>query len=218
MLIAKEQLEISQLITGLYLGCFDPVHNAHVDIPLKTLKYYKLDRIIYIPTGLSPVGKKPYSSNKDRINMLENALSQHQSLYVSDYELKLKNICYTVNTIKYFKKKYPKHMLRLIVGEDNFRLFSKWYKYLEIINLVNIIVLIRDNTMSCDNMETLKDFITNDIDLFNESSSNKIHYFNGYKSNISSTMIRDNIRNGKSVKEYVTADNFKYIVEKNLYK
>ncbi len=127
-------------------------------------------------------------------------------------------ICYSINTIKYFKKEYPQDKLRLIIGEDNFESFEEWHKYSEIIDLLNIIILIRDNTKSCDNMSTLQEFITDDIDQFNESNSKMIHYFNGLKSNISSTMIRNKIRNNKSIEKYVLADNYKYILEKKLYK
>jgi len=45
-----------------------------------------------------------------------------------------------------------------------------------------------------------------------------IHYFNGLKSNISSTMIRNKIRDNKPIEKYVLADNYKYILEKKLYK
>ncbi len=181
----------------MYLGSFDPVHNAHVQIPVKIFSTYKFDKIIYIPTGLSPVGKKPSISN---------------------YELRLNTICYSINTIKVFKEEYPQDKLRLIIGEDNFESFEKWHKYSDIIDLLNIIVLIRDNTKSCDKMNTLKEFITDDIDQFNDSNSKMIHYFNGLKSNISSTMIRNRIRDNKPIEKYVSADNHKYILEKKLYK
>ena len=53
----------------MYLGSFDPVHNAHIDIPLKIKKQYHLDKIIYVPTGISPVGKIFKASKFDRIKM-----------------------------------------------------------------------------------------------------------------------------------------------------
>ncbi|MCH1416456.1 MAG: nicotinate (nicotinamide) nucleotide adenylyltransferase [Gammaproteobacteria bacterium] len=218
MLIVKEQFEINQSVIGLYLGSFDPVHDAHVQIPVKIFSTYKFDKIIYVPTGLSPVGKKPHISNSDRLKMLENALHQYKYLSISDYELKLKTICYSINTIKYFKKEYPQDKLRLIIGEDNFMSFEKWHKYSDIIDLLNIIILIRDNAKSCDNMMTLQKFITDDINQFNESNSKMIHYFNGLKSNISSTMIRNKIRDNRPIEKYVLADNYKYILEKKLYK
>lgn len=202
----------------MYLGSFDPVHNAHVQIPVKIFSTYKFDKIIYIPTGLSPVGKKLNISNSDRLKMLENALHQYKYLSISDYELRLNTICYSINTVKYFKKEYPQDKLRLIIGEDNFTSFQKWYKYLDIIELLNIIILIRDNTKSCDKITSLQEFITDDINQFNESNSKMIHYYNGLKSNISSTMIRNRIKDNKSIEKYVLANNCKYILEKKLYK
>ena len=48
------------------------MHNAHIDIPLKIKKQYHLDKIIYVPTGISPVGKTFKASKPDRIKMLKN--------------------------------------------------------------------------------------------------------------------------------------------------
>jgi nicotinic acid mononucleotide adenylyltransferase len=67
-------------------------------------------------------------------------------------------------------------------------------------------------------MMTLQKFITDDINQFNESNSKMIHYFKGLKSNISSTMIRNRIKDNKPIEKYVLADNYKYILEKKLYK
>ena len=67
LLIVKEQSEIKSTVIGVYLGSFDPVHNAHIDIPLQIKKQYHLDKIIYVPTGISPVGKIFKASKSDII-------------------------------------------------------------------------------------------------------------------------------------------------------
>ena len=117
------------------------MHNAHIDIPLKIKKQYHLDKIIYVPTGISPVGKIFKASKSDRIKMLENAVTPHRALVINDYELSSLDISYSIDTLKYFKELYPQDKLRLIVGEDNFMSFTKWHKYQEIMEIVNIIVL-----------------------------------------------------------------------------
>ena len=64
------------------------MHNAHIDIPLKIKNHFKLDKIIYVPTGTSPVGKAFKANKSDRLKMLENAIAQDKSLscllYTSD--------------------------------------------------------------------------------------------------------------------------------------
>jgi len=194
------------------------VHNAHIDIPLKIKNQYHLDKIIYVPTGISPVGKTFKASKSDRIKMLENAVIVHKSLVINDYELSSSDTSYSINTLKYFKELYPQDKLRLIIGEDNFMSFTKWYKYQEIMEIVNIIVLSRDNIMRCDKINIIKKLFEENIDLFNESISGKIHFSRKHKSIVSSTIIRERISRNKSIMNYVSKENNKYIFNKGLYK
>ena len=194
------------------------MHNAHIDIPLKIKNQYHLDKIIYVPTGISPVGKTFKASKSDRIKMLENAVIVHKSLVINDYELSSSDTSYSINTLKYFKELYPQDKLRLIIGEDNFMSFTKWYKYQEIMEIVNIIVLSRDNIMRCDKINKIKKLFEENIDLFNESISGKIHFSRKHKSIVSSTIIRERISRNKSIMNYVSKENNKYIFNKGLYK
>ena len=194
------------------------MHNAHIDIPLKIKKEYHLDKIIYVPTGISPVGKIFKASKFDRIKMLENVVTPHKSLAINDYELSSLDTSYSINTLKYFKELYPQDKLRLIVGEDNFMSFTKWYKYLEIIEIVNIIVLSRDNIMRCDKINNIKVLFEENINLFNKSKSGKIHFSRKHKSTVSSTIIRECISRNESIMNYVSEENNKYIFNKGLYK
>ena len=194
------------------------MHNAHIDIPLKIKNQYHLDKIIYVPTGISPVGKTFKASKSDRIKMLENAVIVHKSLAINNYELSSLDTSYSINTLKYFKELYPQDKLRLIIGEDNFMSFTKWYKYQEIMEIVNIIVLSRDNIMRCDKINIIKKLFEENIDLFNESISGKIHFSRKHKSIVSSTIIRERISRNKSIMNYVSKENNKYIFNKGLYK
>ena len=194
------------------------MHNAHIDIPLKIKNDFDLDKIIYVPTGTSPVGKAFKANESDRLKMLENATAQDESLSIDDYELKSSDISYSFNTLKYFKELYPQNKLRLIIGEDNFMSFTKWYKYHEIMKVVNIIVLVRDNILRCDNMENIKVLLEENINLFNKAKYGKIYFSEKHKSIISSTMVRDHVRRNESIINYVSNENNKYILNKGMYR
>ena len=150
--------------------------------------------------------------------MLENAVIQHKSLSVNDYELNSLDTSYSYNTLKYFKDLYPQDKLRLIIGEDNFMSFTNWYKYQEIMEIVNIIVLSRDNTKRCDTMINIKVLFEENINLFNKSTCGNIHFSRKYKSIISSTIIRERVSRDESIMNYVSKENSKYIFDKGLYK
>ena len=194
------------------------MHNAHIDIPLKIKSHFKLDKIIYVPTGTSPVGKAFKANKSDRLKMLENVIAQDKSLSIDDYELKSSDISYSFNTLKYFKELYPPSKLRLIIGEDNFMSFTKWYKYNEIMKIVNIVVLVRDNILRCDNMEEIKILLEENINLFNKAKYGKIYFSEKHKSIISSTMIREHVSRNESIMNYVSNENNKYILDKGLYR
>ena len=194
------------------------MHNAHIDIPLKIKSHFKLDKIIYVPTGTSPVGKAFKANKSDRLKMLQNVIAQDKSLSIDDYELKSSDISYSFNTLKYFKELYPPSKLRLIIGEDNFMSFTKWYKYNEIMKIVNIVVLVRDNILRCDNMEEIKILLEENINLFNKAKYGKIYFSEKHKSIISSTMIREHVSRNESIMNYVSNENNKYILDKGLYK
>ena len=194
------------------------MHNAHIDIPLKIKSHFKLDKIIYVPTGTSPVGKAFKANKSDRLKMLENVIAQDKSLSIDDYELKSSDISYSFNTLKYFKELYPPSKLRLIIGEDNFMSFTKWYKYNEIMKIVNIVVLVRDNILRCDNMGEIKILLEENINLFNKAKYGKIYFSEKHKSIISSTMIREHVSRNESIMNYVSNENNKYILDKGLYK
>ena len=150
--------------------------------------------------------------------MLKNATFNHTALKVSNYEVESINTSFSIDTIRYFRNLYPNENIRLLVGADNFLNFTRWHKYREILMMANIIVLSRDNNSGCDNIQGIDNFIEEDICLFNKSKCEKIHFSDKYKSSISSSMIRMSVRENKSIEEYVTPENHKYIKDKGLYK
>tara|TARA_Y100000768_G_scaffold281583_1_gene216466 strand:- start:3744 stop:4265 length:522 start_codon:yes stop_codon:yes gene_type:complete len=173
---------------------------------------------VYVPTGNSPIGKKIIASAIDRIAMLKNATKYYDCLTVDDFECRSDNISYTIDTINYFMNTYPDANLRLLIGEDNFNSFPKWRRYKEILNMTNIIILSRDNTNNYDNIKYISNFIEENIRLFNDMKSERIHLSVKHKSNLSSTMIRSMINKNQSIDEYVSNENTRYIKEKGLYR
>ena len=63
----KELLEIKQSNIGIYLGSFDPIHTAHIDIPCQIKDHYQLEKIIFVPTNKSPIGRKFHAKYNDRV-------------------------------------------------------------------------------------------------------------------------------------------------------
>ena len=189
-----------------------------IDIPLKIKDDYKLDQIIYVPTGKSPIGRRYEASSADRVVMLKNATKGYDFLSVSEFEICSENISFSIDTIKFFKRKYDNSYVRLILGEDNFVDFTSWREYKSILSVVNIIVLSRDNIERYDKISTLKNYIEENINLFNQTKSGKIHFSALYKSDISATALRKMIKQNESFENFVSKENYEYIEKNGLYK
>lgn len=215
---AKGLLEIKQSNIGVFLGSFDPIHTAHIDIPCQIRDHYQLDKIIFVPTNKSPIGRKFFADYNDRVTMIRNAIKGYEFFAVSTFEKLSEKTSYSIDTINYFIKKYNSSSLRLIIGEDNFHNFTLWYKYLDILSLVNIIVLCRENDGSCVKINELDNLVEKNINLFNQTKSGKIHFSNQHKSQISGTILRDMIKRNESIQNIVSKVNYEFIKKNGLYK
>jgi len=127
---------------GVYGGCFDPVHNGHL-ITAETVKEMRnLDKIIFIPSYISPHKQNVAASEpKHRVNMLHLAIDRIPYFECSEIELNRESVSYTVDTLRELKKKYDH--IELIIGYDNIFKFHTWREPDEILRLAKLVVLRR---------------------------------------------------------------------------
>lgn len=127
---------------GILGGTFDPIHAGHLITARAVKEIRNLDKIFFIPNYISPFKQKVNTSDaKHRLKMIELAIKNIPYFEVSDLEIKNEDVSYTIDTLKYFKKKI-KH-LELIIGYDNIGDFSKWKDADEILKIAKLIVLNR---------------------------------------------------------------------------
>ena len=127
---------------GIYGGSFDPVHNGHL-ITAQTVKEMRnLDKIIFIPSYISPHKQNVATSEpKHRVNMLHLAIDKIPHFECSEIELNRKSVSYTVDTLRELRKKYDH--LEIIIGYDNIFKFHTWREPDEILRLAKLVVLRR---------------------------------------------------------------------------
>jgi nicotinate-nucleotide adenylyltransferase len=186
---------------GIFGGNFDPVHNGHLITALKLYETRNLDKIIFIPASISPFKSEVKSSVPiHRVNMLKEAINGVPFFEWSDYEINEGGISYTIDTLKFFKSKYER--LELIIGYDNLLDFPKWKDPSEIIKLASLVVLQRkDKRLDLTNRYF-------DYAVFPETPVIEI----------SSTEIRQRVKNNLSIDFLVPDRVKKYIYKNNLYK
>ncbi len=154
---------------GIFGGSFNPIHKGHINIAMSAIDELGLDKLIFVPANQTPFKSKlKYLSANHRVNMIE--LVKPPKSEVSLFEINRKGISYSIDTVKYFKQKYPNEELFLIIGSDNVSKLHKWKLIEEISKLVNITVFKREGTYSKINIKRFQAQVLNN-EIWPESSS-----------------------------------------------
>ena len=117
---------------GLFGGSFDPIHLGHVEIAQMAIKEIPLDILVVMPAGKAPHKNGAFFSDELRLKMTQAAMADlnDDRVIVSDWEMKQAQVngktSFTVDTMRYLKKKYPGAELYLILGTDMFNTLSTW--------------------------------------------------------------------------------------------
>ncbi|MFN4111351.1 MAG: nicotinate-nucleotide adenylyltransferase [Ignavibacteria bacterium] len=183
-------------------GSFNPIHIGHLILANTVLEKLNLDEMIFVPCYIQPLkGDKDFASSTHRLEMVKLAIESNPKFTLSDIEINRKGKSFTVDTLKFFKKKYEN--LYFVIGADNIRDFHKWKEPDTILKTANLIVTNRGGI---------------NIRIPEKIRGKKIISCTIPHIEISSTMIREKIRNGQSIKYLVPEAVENYIVQNNLYK
>jgi nicotinate-nucleotide adenylyltransferase len=113
---------------ALFGGTFDPVHWGHLLLAESARSAFRLDRVIFVPTGLPPHKAPPVASAADRWRMLRLAIAGNPAFVADDWEIRQKRVVYSYETIDYFRRRWPKSELFFIVGTDMLQILPKWVR------------------------------------------------------------------------------------------
>ncbi|RZJ35143.1 MAG: nicotinate-nucleotide adenylyltransferase [Flavobacterium sp.] len=189
---------------GLYFGTFNPIHAGHLIIANHMAEFTSLDQIWLVVTPHNPLKEKAtLLDDYKRLEMVFLATEDYPKLKPSDIEFRLPQPNYTVNTLAHLTEKYPNHEFSLIMGEDNLRSLHKWKNY-EIILASHDIYVYPRITTSQENK--------------NIHTNSRIKVVAAPIVEISSTFIRESIKDGKNVKPLLPAEVWQYVDHNNLYR
>jgi len=177
-------------------GSFNPIHNSHIKFTNYLINKDIVDRVWLMPCGKHSFDKSLESATK-RVNMIKLSFKS-KKIKICYIELKSKRKSYTITTFRKLRKKY-KHEFYFVIGSDILKQIRKWHKYRDVKKEIDFILFKRKNYK-----------ITNP-----EVKINKI--INYKQDNISSSEIRERLKQGKSISAFVPKSVERYIKKNKLY-
>jgi nicotinate-nucleotide adenylyltransferase len=186
---------------GLFFGSFNPIHIGHMIIASHVADNTDLKEIWFVVSPHNPLKEKnTLLADHHRLEMVSRAIDDDPRFRVSDIEFQLERPSYTIVTLAYLKEKYPNTEFTLLMGADNLVSLPKWKNYQSILDNHRIVVY---NRVSQNAVAKLNgDIIELDAPLLN----------------ISSSLVRKNISEGKSVRYLLPSGTWRYLDEMNFYK
>ncbi len=217
---------------GLFGGTFNPIHTGHRKVAEEVKAEFNLEKIYFIPSAIPPhKGMDDLADAKDRFQMIMDAMPPGKGFMVSDVEIHRQGPSYAIDTVRYFKNNLPVSTpCFLIVGMDAFLEIDTWKSFQKLLDLIPLIVMTRpaQNTkQSATPSVELEKYIHVHVDsgyefipqesCFVHPAKQSVHLSHVTPVDISSTIIRNFIRQGVSIKSMVPETVEKYIHKKGLY-
>ena len=189
---------------GLFFGTYNPIHVGHLIIANHLAEHSDLDQVWLVITPQSPHKKKQsLLDDHQRLELVFRATKDFPKLVPSAIEFNLPQPNYTVHTLAYLEEKHPEHQFALIMGEDNLRSLPRWKNADVIMGNYPIYVYPRK-------LKTASDSVS--------YSSETVTHIDAPIMEVSSTFIRQQIKDGKNIKPLLPLAVWDYIDEMNFYK
>ena len=188
---------------GLFGGSFDPVHNGHLEIARESLLQFKLDRVLFIPAAQSPLKEhSPRTCDKERIDMLELTVGGDELFEICLDEIERGGVSYSFETANSVQQRFPEAQLFWILGGDQAQQLGQWRNIKTLAKTVEFICLPR-------NGEELSNFsLPQEVHL---------HMLDIPLIKISSTQIRQSLKDSPDSNPLLPESVIEYIKSKNLY-
>ena len=192
---------------AIYGGSFDPPHKGHKLLAENLASVCGAEKVIIIPTALSPFKNSSSATAEDRLDMCK-LFFKEDLFQISDIEIKRGGKSYTVDTLTQIKEENPDAELFLFMGDDMLLSFDKWYCYQEILRLATIVCACR--TENLEELQNMKHFVKNVL-----KAEERVIICESVPFEISSTEIRSSLKDG--VNKGLSEEIYNYIAAKGLY-
>ncbi len=186
---------------GIFGGTFNPIHMGHTLIAQSAREKIGLQKVIFIPSARPP-HKTEFLEYTHRFEMTRLAVKGEHGFEVSDIEARLDGLSYTVNTLERFKSDFGISELYLIIGADSLLDFPRWHRPDRIVEIAKLLVYPRPGV---DIQKAEKRFLDHATILDYPVLD------------ISASWLRDQVRQEKSIRHWVSMEVEDYIRTNKIY-
>lgn len=191
--------------TGLFFGSFNPIHIGHLAIANYFVEFTGIQQLWFVVSPHNPFKKKEsLLDDYQRLELVHRAIGKDERYWACDIEFNMPKPSYTIDTLAYLEEKYPKREFVLIMGSDGIPSFYKW----------------KNAGILCEKYQRFvyprPGFDMNKEE--NETNRKNTRLVNAPLMEISSTFIRDAIKNNKDVRYFLPNGLYDYIEDMGFYK
>jgi nicotinate-nucleotide adenylyltransferase len=187
---------------GLLGGSFDPPHNGHLLAAGDAMDALRLDCVVFIPAAVQPLkADQKATASEDRLEMTRRLVAGVPGFEVNAIEIERGGLSYTVDTLSSLAVQMQSSELFWLIGADGLRTFAKWRSPEKIVELATVVVMRRAGDAP-------------DV----SGLPGPPMLIETRRFDISSTEIRQRVREGKSIRGFVPDAVADYIASAGLYR
>lgn len=191
------------LKVGLYFGSYNPIHIGHLAIANYMVEFTEIDQLWFVVSPQNPFKKKEnLLADYHRLELVNRAIDDDERFRASNIEFNLPKPSYTIDTLTYLKERHPNYSFYILMGSDNLENFHKWKNSEIILENYGVIVYPRPGYELSKIPEHKNIAVATDAPLME----------------ISSSFIRNAIKEGKDVRHFMPQKAWEYLDEMNFYR
>lgn len=185
---------------GLYFGSFNPIHQGHLIIANYIIEHSDLDKVWFVVSPHNPLKQSSSLLNEyHRLHLVELAIKDNNKFRASNMEFTLPKPSYTIDTLTFMQEKFPLERFSVIMGSDSYQNLPRWKNHEQLLAQYPVIVYQRPGHE------------------VREKLSERTTLLHAPLIEISATMIRQMIREKKSIKYLLPDAVIDYIKENRYY-
>jgi nicotinate-nucleotide adenylyltransferase len=195
---------------GYFGGTFDPPHLGHVILAAEAFYQLELDSLQWILTPFPPhKNALPIAPVEIRLEMLKMVVDKHPGFEISLVDLNRDPPHYAADTVEILRAENPNSKLVYLIGEDSLSDLPEWYEPTRFLDNVDQLAV------------ALRPQINTDLTKLESSLPGlreKIYYLSDTMLQISSSFIRERIRNNAPVRHLLDPEVYQHLDENELYR